>query len=114
MRWKTYSAGTGFVYHYVLRGSRAWRQGAQPGVEYVFHATRDRKEVFPVSVVLLDSALAEWSLLNARHLRPAERYAVAKLTLQLAFDTAETAGHFREPVLAGTPEIEQCMARLGL
>jgi len=114
LRWKTYSAETGYVYQYVLRGSRPWRQGSTEGSEYVFHASRDRRDVFAVSVVLTAPALAEWGRANARELGPAERYAVAKLSLQAAFDEYETTERFQAPIVPGPGTIGHHLKTLGI
>lgn len=114
LRWKTYSAETGYVYQYVLRGSRPWRQGTTEGLEYVFHASRDRREVFAVSVVLTAPVLVEWGRDNTRKLRPAECYAVAKLSLQAAFDEFETTDRFAAPIMPGPEAIDHHLKKLGL
>jgi hypothetical protein len=114
LRWKTYSSDTGYVYQYVLRGCRPWQQSGDGGFEYVFHASRDRKEVFEVSVVLAASAVAEWSRRHTRELRDAERYAIAKLSLLAAFDEYQTQDRFSEPIRPGVETIEQCVSKLEL
>jgi len=114
LRWKNYSAQTGYVYQYVLRGSRPWAQGTSGDEEYVFHATRDRKDVFAASVVLTREVMEEWSRASGRELLAAERYAVAKLSLQAAFDEYESEARFREAIVPGMGMIEQLLERLGL
>jgi hypothetical protein len=116
LRWKTYSSETGYVYQYVLRGCRPWRpSGADDeGFEYVFHASRDRKEVFEVSVVLAAATMAEWSRTHANEFRDAERYAIAKLSLLAAFDEYKTQDRFSEPIRPGLDMIEKCVRDLGL
>ena len=114
LRWKTYSSETGCVYQYVLRGCRPWQHNAGDGFEYVFHASRDRKEVFEVSVVLAAATIAEWNRRHATELRDAERYAVAKLSLLAAFDEYQTQDAFSEPIRPGLDMIEQSMVKLGL
>lgn len=113
LRWKTYSSDAGYVYEYVLRGCRPWQQRGG-GFEYIFHASRDRKEVFEVSVVLAASTIAEWSRLHATELRDAERYAVAKLSLLAAFDEYQPQDRFSEPIRPGLDMIEECVRKLGL
>ena len=113
-RWKTYSSETGYVYQYVLRGCRPWGQRGGDGFEYVFHASRDRKEVFEASVILTASAITEWSNRHARELRDAERYAVAKLSLLAAFDEYQTQDRFSEPIRPGLDMIDRCVRDLGL
>jgi len=114
LRWKTYSSETGYVYQYVLRGCRPWRHNGDDGFQYIFHASRDRKEVFEVSVVLSASTIAEWNRRHATDLRDAERYAVAKLSLLAAFDEYQTQDAFSEPIRPGFEMIEQSMLKLGL
>jgi len=114
LRWKTYSSEAGYVYQYVLRGCHSWRQSDGDGFEYIFHASRDRKEVFEVSVVLTGATIAEWSRRHGTELRDAERYAVAKLSLLAAFDEYQTQDGFSKPIRPGIEMIEQCMEKLGL
>jgi hypothetical protein len=114
LRWKTYSSDAGYVYQYVLRGCRHSKQSGGDGFEYVFHASRDRKEVFEVSVVLAAATIAEWNRRHATELRDAERYAVAKLSLLAAFDEYQTQDAFSEPIRPGLDMIEQSMLKLGL
>ena len=97
-RLKTYSAATGYVYQYVYRGHRsAQARSGRPGGEYVFSVTRDRKTYFPVSVLLAEAVVAEWSESHQRVLSATEIYAIAKLSLFEAFDERENVDQPIEP-----------------
>lgn len=89
-RQKTYSGQSGYVYQYYYEGRRQARFGGDEGLEYVFSVSADRKTHFPVSVFLMEAAVAEWERRHDRPLHDNERYAVAKMALFQAFD--ERAG----------------------
>ena len=83
-RQKTYSARTGYVYQYFYEGQRAAHP--QPGAEFVFDVSADRKTSTPVSVFVLESAVEAWQREHGRALASTELYAVAKMALFQAFD----------------------------
>ena len=82
-RLKTYSAQSGYVYQYVYRGYRATEQAA---TEYIFSATRDRKQWNLIRVILDQATIDQWSSGTGRALLPVESYAIAKLALFDFFD----------------------------
>lgn len=84
-RIKTYVAQTGYVYQYYFVGKRPALD--DPGTEYIFDVTHDRKTMFAVSVFLRPDALAAWARGHGRELSDTEQYATAKLRLQQGFDT---------------------------
>ena len=98
-RRKTYSAESGYVYQYHYEGSRE----VTGGREYVFAVSPGRGAAFPVSVLLLDSALEPWERNHGRSLSAPERFATAKLSLKDAFDARESPERMRQPV---TPDSE--------
>lgn len=81
-RQKTYSAVTGYVYHYFYEGHRDVDQGT----EYVFSISADRKTSFPVSVFLRTSVVDAWIQEHERDLNESERHAIATLALKHALD----------------------------
>lgn len=87
-RQKTYSAQSGYVYQYFYEGQRP--TSPDPGTEYVFDVSADRKTSSPVSVFVSTDALDSWQSENGRTLSGAERYAIAKMALFQAFDERAT------------------------
>lgn len=85
-RLKTYSAQSGYIYHYLYEGRRAFGPNDASGTEFVFRVSADRKSWFFVPVRLAEAELAGWQAAHARELSSAERYAIAKLALFQAFD----------------------------
>ncbi len=109
-RQKTYSAQSGYVYHYYYTGHRPFREG----IEYVFEVSADRKEFFPVSVFLPAVSLERWQETHGRELIVAERYAIAKLSLFHAFDERPQPSLMREPVHVRAADVDGVLATLGL
>jgi hypothetical protein len=111
-RTKTYSANTGYVYQYVYRG---YRQISEPafGTEYVFAATRDRRNTFPVTIRLLDSELATCAAKTGRELLNAEHYALAKMTLFNALDSIADLQQLQAPLVPEGTELEEHLRTLG-
>ena len=87
-RQKTYSAQSGYVYQYFYEGQRP--TSPDPGTEYVFDVSSDRKTSAPVSVFVSTEALENWQRETGRTLSGAERYAIAKMALFQAFDERAT------------------------
>ena len=86
-RLKTYSAETGYVYQYVYRGHRSAPVPDGPrSKQYVFSVSRDRKNYFPVFVVLAEQVVSSWCAAHQRVLSETELYAIAKLSLFEALD----------------------------
>ena len=47
-------------------------------IEYVYDVSSDRRSVFPVSIFVLDEAVAGWAERHGRPLDESERYAAAQ------------------------------------
>ena len=112
-RLKTYSAQSGYVYQYFYEGHRPFSSG-EPGTEFVFSVSADRKRWHPVEVVVPDAALANWEHTHGRELSATERYAVAKLSLFQAFDERGTPDRMRDPVCVRTADVDGIIDTLGL
>jgi hypothetical protein len=111
-RQKTYSAQTGYVYQYFYEGQRpSW---PEPGTEFVFDVTADRKTSLPVSVLVSAEALETWESENGRTLSNTERYAIAKLALFQAFDERDTPQAMREAVRVTPGGVRAILANLDL
>lgn len=77
---------TGYVYQYYFAGQRVALRAERVGVEYVFHVSKDRKTVAPVTVFIEDKVFEAWMDEHGRELRGSHRYGVAKMALRNAFD----------------------------
>ncbi len=85
-RVKTYTAQTGLVYEYYFVGQREALSSEIPATEYIFDVISDRRARYSVSVFVRQDGLDFWAASHGRKLGDSERYAAAKLRLQLGFD----------------------------
>jgi hypothetical protein len=90
IRLKTYSAPTGFIYRYRYQGWRPCHSRGANGSEFVFAVSAGPARSGQISVFIEAAAVAAWENANGRALSATERYAVAKMALFRAFDSAET------------------------
>jgi hypothetical protein len=88
-RVKSYSAANGYVYQYCFyEVNRISHQGSPAG-EFIYAISADRKTTFPLSILVLQSALESWAQTNGRPLSSSEEYAIAKMRLFQAFDDGD-------------------------
>jgi hypothetical protein len=100
-RVKSYSASDGYVYqYYFFEGNRAQRNG-NPGGEFTYAISVDRKSAFRFKIFVHQSAMEAWAKKNGRPLSSSEEYAVAKMRLFRAFDEGAV-----KPPAPGQPEAE--------
>jgi hypothetical protein len=111
-RQKTYSAETGYVYQYYYEGQRP--SAGEPGAEYVFDVSADRKSSTPVTVFVGEEALESWQRENGRTLSGAERYAIAKMALFQAFDHRDTPEAMREAVRVRPEDVGAILTTLNI
>lgn len=109
-RLKTYTAQSGYVYHYFYEGRRA----EASGVEYVFSVSADRKEWCHTAVTVRREAVAVWEKAHGRVLDATERYAVVKMALFQAFDERLEPALMSEPVGVRPADLEAFIELLGL
>jgi hypothetical protein len=88
-RVKSYSAATGYVYQYYFYEVEKSKRGAAAGTEYVYMASVDRKNVFPVRIFVNKGALEKWAARTGREFTGTEEYALAKMRLFQAFDEVQ-------------------------
>jgi len=112
-RMKTYSAQSGYVYQYYFEGHRAFA-AREPGTEFVFQISADRKEWHPVSVCVGEAATRAWETAQSRQLSPTEHYAVAKMALFAAFDERPAPAHMKDPILVRKADFEAILETLDL
>src|SRR4029077_19904148 len=117
-RVKSYSAANGFVYqYYFFEGNRAERRG-NPGGEFTYVISVDRRSAFPFKIFVKRSALEAWAKENGRPLTSSEEYAVAKMRLFQAFDegVVKAPASGKEPGEANVDEVnlEDLLGQLGI
>jgi len=112
-RMKTYSAQSGYVYQYYFEGHRALA-GSEPGTEFVFQVSADRKVWHAISVCVGEAATRSWETAQSRQLSPSERYAIAKMALFQAFDERTLPSHMKEPILVRQADFETILETLDL
>jgi len=111
-RQKTYSSQSGYVYQYFYEGQRP--SSADPGTEYVFDVSSDRRTSAPVSVFVSAEAVEDWEREAGRRLSSSERYAIAKMALFQAFDERETPDAVREAVRVTPASVRAILATLNI
>jgi len=117
-RVKSYSAADGYVYqYYFFEGNRAQRDG-NPGGEFTYVISADRRSAFPFKIFVRQSALDAWAKQNGRPLTSSEEYAVAKMRLFQAFDEssvqAPPAGQQPREVVVDESNLEDLLGKLGI
>ena len=117
-RVKSYSAADGYVYqYYFFEGNRAQRSG-NPGGEFTYVVSADRRSAFPFKIFVRQSALDAWAKQNGRPLTSSEEYAVAKMRLFQAFDEgsvqAPLDGQPAREVLVDESNLEDLLGQLGI
>jgi hypothetical protein len=117
-RVKSYSAADGYVYqYYFFQGNRAQRDG-DPGGEFTYAVSTDRRSAYPFKIFVRQSALEAWAKQNGRSLSSSEEYAVAKMRLFQAFDEgavqAPPEGQAPREVLVDESNLEEMLGRLGI
>lgn len=113
-RQKTYSGQSGYVYQYFYSGHRDFRRDRNPGTEYVFEVSADRKTAMEISVLVYDMALDDWQQRHGRTLHPSERYAIAKMALFQAFDERPNPAAMRADVGVRAADVEAILIGLGI
>jgi hypothetical protein len=117
-RVKSYSAADGYVYqYYFFEGDRAQR-GGNPGGEFTYMVSADRRSAFPFIIFVAQAALDAWAGVNGRPLSSSEEYAVAKMRLFRAFDEGSVqsapAGQPAREVLVDESNLESLLVQLGI
>jgi len=109
-REKFYTSAAGYVYSYFYLGHKLRRRTT----EFVFEAAADRRSYAVIAVVLPDAVLAAWASAHGRALEAAERYAVAKLALQRAFDGCPAADALGRRVVVDDRLAAEILELLGI
>jgi hypothetical protein len=115
-RLKTYTAQSGYVYHYYFVGRRPALPTdlEAPASEYVFDISVDQGARCAVSVFLKPDALDAWRAAYDRALTEAEQYAAAKLRLLQMLDELPAPAHSSQRVNVTSENILELLASIGL
>jgi hypothetical protein len=113
-RIKSYSAATGFVYQYQFVEVQKARRGLSLGNEYVYIVSVDRKENFPLTVFVKQSAEDKWAKREGRKLSGTEEYAAAKMRLFQAFDEVEDLAATKPDLLVDDSNLDALLKALDL
>jgi hypothetical protein len=113
-RVKSYSSATGYVYQYYFYEVEKSMRGASAGTEYVYMASVDRKQVFPVRIFVAKNALEKWSARTGREFTGTEEYAVAKMRLFQAFDEIEGFSEKTSDLLVDESNLDALLSQLDL
>ena len=113
-RMKTYSAATGYVYHYFYEGHQPRATGEDTGLEYIFSISPDRKTWHVTAVFVSDGSVGGWETAHERTLSSTERYAVAKLALFQAFDERPTPAWMKDTVCVRQADVDGIIETLDL
>ncbi len=113
-RIKSYSAATGYVYQYQFHEVRPSADRANPGNEYIYYVSADRKTMFPIRILVRRPALETWTKQTARALTGTEEYAVAKMRLFQAFDEMEDFAAVRPELGVDDSNLAELLERLDL
>ena len=113
-RLKTYAGSQGYVYQYSFVEKRTAGPAEAEAVEYIFEVTSDRKQIFPVSVVLPRQVILAWAESHLRPLADSEQYAAVKLRLFRAFDELEDMLSEGRQLHIDSGFLEESLAALGV
>jgi hypothetical protein len=109
---KTYTAESGYIYHYFYEGRRAvGRRGGE--TEFVFNVSADRRTWQRVAIRLSEEAVVSWQTARLRELSANERYAITKMALFQAFDERAEPAQLRGAIHIREADIAAIAATLG-
>lgn len=113
-RIKSYSAATGFVYQYQFQEIRPATERAEPGNDYLYYVSADRKTMFLIHIFVQRRTLEAWTKQTGRALTGTEEYALAKMRLFQAFDEVEDFAAKRPELAVDDSNLAELLERLDL
>jgi len=113
-RIKTYSASSGYVYQYQFQDVHPSVKSGEPGNEYIYYVSADRKTMFPIRIFVPRATLDQWSKQNSRALTGTEEYAIAKMRLFQALDEVEDFATARPDLAVDQSNLAELLSRLDL
>ena len=102
------------MYQYYFVEKRAAGLAEREVVEYIFEVTSDRKQTYPVRVVLPLQVVLAWADSHLRSLADSEQYAAVKLRLFRAFDELEDMQSEGRQLHIDSGFLEASLASLGV
>ncbi len=113
-RVKSYSSESGYVYQYQFHDAVPAERNGEPGNEYIYYVSADRKTMFPMRIFVGRNTREDCARRLGRTLNGTEEYAVAKMRLFQAFDESEDLATKRPELVVDASNIEALLARLDL
>jgi len=113
-RVKSYSAESGYVYQYQFHDAVPAERNGEPGNEYIYYVSADRKTMFPLRIFVGRNTREDCARRLGRTLNGTEEYAVAKMRLFQAFDESGDLATKRPDLVVDASNIEALLARLDL
>ena len=113
-RVKSYSAESGYVYQYQFHDAVPAERDGEPGNEYIYYVSADRKTMFPLKIFVGRNTREDCARRLGRALNGTEEYAVAKMRLFQAFDESKDLATKRPELVVDASNIEALLARLDL
>jgi hypothetical protein len=109
-RLKTYTAESGYVFHYFYQGHRPSRVAA--GTEFAFQISLDRRDWQRLVIYLPNTALLAWQQAHARELSSNERYALVKMKLFEFFERHSPPARLPDLVLVDAADVTGLLEKL--
>ena len=113
-RVKTYSSESGFVYQYQFHDAIPAERNSEPGNEYIYYVSADRKTMFPLKIFVSRGTREDCARRLGRTFTGTEEYALAKMRLFQAFDDDENLVATKPELVVDGSDIEALLARLDL
>ena len=113
-RIKSYSAASGYVYQYQFQEVHPSTKSGDPGNEYVYYVSADRKTMFLIRIFVSRQAAETCRKQTGRALTGTEEYAVAKMRLFQAFDEVEDFATARADLSVDDSNLAELLTKLDL
>jgi hypothetical protein len=113
-RVKSYSSESGFVYQYQFHDAVPAERNGEPGNEYIYYVSADRKTMFPIKIFVGRDTREDCARRLGRTFTGTEEYALAKMRLFQAFDETEDLVTTKPELVVDGSNIEALLSRLDL
>jgi hypothetical protein len=113
-RVKSYSSESGFVYQYQFHDAVPAERNGEPGNEYIYYVSADRKTMFPLKIFVGRNTREDCARHLGRTFTGTEEYALAKMRLFQAFDETEDLVTTKPELVVDGSNIEALLSRLDL
>jgi len=113
-RVKSYSSESGFVYQYQFHDAVPAERDGEPGNEYIYYISADRKTMVPIRIFVGRKTSDDCARRLGRTLNGTEEYAVAKMRLFQAFDESEDLAKARPELIVDASNVAGLLEQLDL